>query len=254
MKYLIIGFNSLTAKLVYRSNEITYLLTQCLQMVISILMWISIYHGTDRHTLNNMALSQMIQYLVITNLTAILFSASPIFRMANQVKSGQLTTILLRPISIYGEQITYYVGSQFPYLCINFGLLLIYSNQSLQSKLILITYLTLAFIMFFTTMLVIGTLSFWLINMWPLRSAVNACYLILGGLSFPLTFLGKGIYKWLQFNPFSLVADVPARMVTHLINDSTPYFIAVSSWLIITLLIYRILIKVGIKKYEGIGI
>lgn len=62
----------------------------------------------------------------------------------NFVYQGQTNNI-----PIYGEQITYYVGSQFPYLCINFGLLLFYSNQSLQSKLILITYLTLAFIMFF---------------------------------------------------------------------------------------------------------
>ncbi|MCL0319302.1 ABC-2 family transporter protein [Apilactobacillus xinyiensis] len=255
MKYLVMGVNGLVTKFTYRSNEVTNLITQMLQMTISICMWLSIYYSSGKYTINQMNAHQMIQYLVITNLTAILFSTSPIFRFANQVQSGQLTTTLLRPISIYGEHMAFYIGTQFPYLCINFTLFILLSNHATNAlTFILLGYLILAFVMFFSLMLVIGTLSFWLINMWPLRSAINACSLILGGLYFPLSFLGQKTFRWLQFNPFSLVSDVPARVITHKINDLSPYIIAVVIWLLLTMIVYQRLIKIGIKKYEGIGI
>ncbi|HEL9636232.1 TPA: hypothetical protein U0579_001014 [Streptococcus suis] len=55
-------------------------------------------------------------------------------------------------------------------------------------------------------MMVIGNLGFWLIHMWPIRPILNALYVFLEGLLFPLNMLPKVLYHIIGWNPFSLLA------------------------------------------------
>ncbi|BDR56277.1 ABC transporter permease [Xylocopilactobacillus apis] len=253
MKYLVIATNSLLARVTYKSNEITLLVTKILQMLVSIWMWMGIYHASGHQSINGFLLSDMVKYLIITNLLSILFSTTPIFKLANRIRDGSLNTLLYRPISIYGENFASYLGSQFLYLVVI--LILSVFTFDFKEGLLLGSYIIVSFIMFFTLMMVLGTLGFWLINMWPLRSGVNACYLVLGGLYFPLSFFGTRIVKVLEFNPFSLIADVPARMITGQNTYSIfTYFLANIIWIIVFLGLYKLLLNKGIKKYEGVGV
>ena len=119
----------------------------------------------------------------------------------------------------------------------------------------LFIYMFIANFMFFNFMLLLGELSFWIINMWPLRNGINAVYLLLGGLYFPLNMLNKSIYVWIRFNPFSLVTDVPANLIVSGISSKLiVYIIAAVIWLILFRILQKYLFEKGFKKYEGVGI
>ncbi|SYW14949.1 ABC transporter permease [Oenococcus oeni] len=255
MKYLIIVANSFIGRISYRGNEIIRIVTQFLQLAITLLMWSTIY-GDEHKIINGFNLYQLSQYLIVTNLLSLLFNTYPIFHLANSIKKGQLNTLLIRPISVYGEEIAGFIGSQAHIIFLDILVLSLISHfNSIRTIIIFWIYIVLAFIMFFNIMMCFGTLSFWIINMWPLRSASNAMYLLAGGLYFPLSFFGSQISKWLELNPFALVADVPAKILTGQIvqNSILTYFLAVIIWTILASLTYRVLMKKGLHKYEGVG-
>ena len=232
MKYLAISLVNLRAKLSYRGNELVRLSVQLGRMLVSIWMWVFIYtHSTS--TINGFSLPVLIQYFVFVTILSTLFSTSPIFRLSNQIRSGRFTTILTRPISVFWEGLAAHVGSQL--LAIAFvliALLVLIPFAGVFKILVAAVYLIVGFFMFYTLTMFAGTFSFWLINMWPLRSAINALFLILGGQYFPLSFLGERLSNWLQFNPFSLLTDVPARYFSGQIANSKIflYFGALLLW------------------------
>ena len=145
------------------------------------------------------------------------------------------------------------MGTQAPLLLLYLILIMATGfNILLLSHLLL--YLVIAFFMFFNLMLLIGTISFWLVQLWPLRAGINAIYMLLGGLYFPLKLLGPS-FAFLQYNPFSLVTDVPARYISRPGNMSLVISASVSMlWAIIFLLLFKLIFKKGQVRYEGVGL
>ncbi len=108
--------------------------------------------------------------------------------------------------------------------------------------------------MFFSLMMILGMLAFWLIELWPLRSFVTACYLLFGGRYFPLSHLPNKVFIVIQYNPFSLVTDIPARFLTVGLSgyELMQYLIVTLGWTFIFLVIYRLILKHGLRLYEGV--
>ncbi|MCR1900851.1 ABC-2 family transporter protein [Ligilactobacillus apodemi] len=196
-------------------------------------------------------------YLFLANFLALSFSVAPAFRLALQIKSGRLSTLLERPISLYGEHFAFFIGTQFfsflLVLCLiaYFGIV---SGISTIMLLLLVIYLSCAIVMFFSLMLLLGMMAFWLVELWPLRSFVTACYLLFGGRYFPLSHLPTKIYQIVQYNPFSLVTDVPARFLTVGLTTSElmQYLLVTLLWLLVFLYLYKIMLKLGLRLYEGV--
>lgn len=246
-KYLSITNLGIKSSLVFRANYLIKLVTQALGMLVTLWMWkwINYSHQGD--------LSSISKYLVITNLLSLLFSISPAFSLAKLIKSGNLSFYLTKPVSLYVYLYFQFLGSQLP-------LLLVYLAAVLAMQLpidIIITlflYVLVAAIMFFNLMMIVGSLSFWLINLWPLRSGLYAIYLLLGGLYFPLKMFGSRIYSWLKYNPFSLVTDIPANFAISKAGQLQKYYFAVIIWAIVFYFGYLIIYAKGQKKYEGTGL
>lgn len=244
-KYLPVFYLGLKNSLIFRANTLIRLLSQVVNLGISLWMWAALLpHG----------FLKMARYLLLTNTAALLFSTAPLYLLVNLIKSGQLTNFLIRPLSIYWYLLTDSLGGQAPLLLFYFALFLILANRPLTFIFLLI-YLLICGFMFFNLMLVLGSLAFWLINLWPLQSGINALYLLFGGLYFPLTMLGQHIYAWLQYNPFSLVTDVPARLINcQSLTEFVPFTLATLGWLIVLFCLQHLLFRRGMCRYEGVGL
>lgn len=245
-KYLPIFYLGIKSSLVYRGNYLIKIITQVLNLIVTLWMWCWLM-GNNMHNFNYLA-----KYLIMTNTLSLLFSIAPTFTLADLIQSGKLSNYLTKPVSLYWYLYLTYIGSQLP-IIIFYLVLGLYFNLNI-GFISLILYLIFCSFMFFNLALVFGSLGFWLINMWPLKSGLFAIYLLFGGLYFPLSMLGKNIYSWLQYNPFSLVTDVPAKLIASNINQTNIYYLAVAVWLIIFYCIYKKTFKLGLKKYEGVGV
>ena len=245
-RYLPVYYLGLKNSLIYRANMIMKLVLQLASLLVTVLMWKFILAESGNF-------QQMTRYLLATNLISLIFTTGPVFQFADMVESGNLSLYLTRPLSLYWYLFNYNLGLQTPLLLL-YLILLLFLLKSAGPVFLLLIYLLLSSLMFFSLMMVLAMLSFWLINMWPLRSGINAVYLLLGGLYFPLNLLGP-VYQYLKYNPFSLVTDFPARLLTGT-TDWRDFFancLAVCCWLFLSVLLEKTLFKKGIKTFEGAG-
>ena len=245
-RYLPVYYLGLKNSLIYRANMIMKLVLQLASLLVTVLMWKFILAESGNF-------QQMARYLLATNLISLIFTTGPVFQFADMVESGNLSLYLTRPLSLYWYLFNYNLGLQTPLLLL-YLILLLFLVKSAGPVFLLLIYLLLSSLMFFSLMMVLAMLSFWLINMWPLRSGINAVYLLLGGLYFPLNLLGP-VYQYLKYNPFSLVTDFPARLLTGT-TDQRDFFtncLAVCCWLLLSVLLEKTLFKKGIKTFEGAG-
>lgn len=245
-KYLPVYYLGLKNSLIYRANTVMKLALQLVSLLVTVLMWKFILAESSNF-------QQMARYLLATNLISLIFTTGPVFQFADLVKTGNLSLYLTRPLSLYWYLFNYNLGLQTPLLLL-YLLLVLFLVKSAGLMLLLLIYLALSSLMFFSLMMLLAMLSFWLINMWPLRSGINAVYLLLGGLYFPLKLLGPA-YQYLKYNPFSLVTDFPARLLTGS-ADQRDFFancLAACCWLLFSVLLEKALFQKGIKTFEGAG-
>lgn len=245
-RYLPVYYLGLKNSLIYRANMIMKLVLQLASLLVTVLMWKFILAESGNF-------QQMARYLLATNLISLIFTTGPVFQFADMVESGNLSLYLTRPLSLYWYLFNYNLGLQTPLLLL-YLILLLFLVKSAGPVFLLLIYLFLSSLMFFSLMMVLAMLSFWLLNMWPLRSGINAVYLLLGGLYFPLNLLGPS-YQYLKYNPFSLVTDFPARLLTGATSqrDFFANCLAVCCWLLFSVLLGKALFKKGIKTFEGAG-
>lgn len=255
MKYLYVFLASLKAKLIYRTNFVLEYGLTILQVGVSIFVWEALY-SQKALVVPNYSLEKLNAYLFLANFLALSFSVAPAFRLATQIKSGCLSTLLERPISLYGEHLAYFIGEQFLGMVINLCLVVYFgtlSGISVSMLLLLVIYLAFAGVMFFSLMMILGMLAFWLIELWPLRSFVTACYLLFGGRYFPLSLPNK-VFIVIQYNPFSLVTDIPARFLTVGLSgyELIRCLIVTLGWTFIFSVLYKLILKHGLRLYEGV--
>lgn len=248
-KYIAIFYLGIKSSLIYRSNYVIKLILQIVNLLVSLLMWSWISKTNDSINFQSLA-----QYLIVTNVTVLLFTTSPAFQLSNLIKSGKIVNFITKPVSLFWYFYCQNIGYSMP-LFIFYFLMIYFSKIPLKTTILLLLYFVIAYLMFFSMMMMLGTMGFWVINMWPLRAGVNAIYSLLGGLYFPLSLLGPKTYSWLHLNPFSLVTDVPARIISgtvdpHMVNN----VFMLGIWTIIFGLGYCILLSKGLHKYDGASV
>lgn len=255
-KYILIMKNNIKIELSYKFNFISKNIFKFIQLFLSILIWNSIYSSSNLKMIGNYSLTDMTMYLFITNYMYLLFDFNYIFRLYSQIRKGTLAIILLRPIKLEEENLFYYLGNKailliFVLIILFFSVILKF--YTFRYMLIILLFLCLNILLFFYTVSIISILSFYLEQIWPLRSILNGIYALFAGIYFPLDLLPDKIYNILKYNPFSLISFIFSNILENKIDS-----INLIKILIITIImtfsfriIYLKFLHLGLKRYEG---
>ena len=90
-KYLPTFFNQLNIQLSYKFNFISNIFVNILSILISIFTWKGIFESTSVETIGGFTKTQMIYYIIISNIGMILFSSESVVNMGHLVRTGKLT-------------------------------------------------------------------------------------------------------------------------------------------------------------------
>ena len=256
-KYLIILLNQIKIQMSYKFNFLTGLVSQIISLSISVFTWNAIYLSSEMSLIGTYSRSQMILYIILTHLISMMFSTDFVIRLGGLVKSGKLTTMLLRPHNILGESLSVFTGQRFIYIIL-YGFFILFIGVlgfSPTYIMLVITFTIVNYLMYFMLISAISTLGFWLIQMWPIRPLLNSLFLLTGGLYFPLDLLPYPLYTILEKTPFGLVAFNHSKALQGILNveELFKYIIISLFWLVLFLLFYSFLFSKGLKKYEGMG-
>ncbi|MEJ6348884.1 ABC-2 family transporter protein [Holzapfeliella sp. He02] len=256
MKYLTSAKNSFLSLLTYRANFLISLISRAIQLGLAFLMWAAIYQNTADTVIQGYTASQMFKYLLLTALLSFIFTFAPVFKLASSIKTGRLNTLLLRPISINHDSLAIFLGSSSPFILLVLVFMTI-SQTHIVMTLCLIGYFILSLIVWHELMFIIGTLAFWLVQIWPLRPIINGLYLLFGGLLFPLDILPPFIYQLFRFFPISLVSSDFVELIVkeeQSLQLMVVYSVALIGWYLVLKVCANFLFKKGLKKFEGVGL
>ena len=257
MKYWLTCQNALMATLAYRGNLVLHLLTTAVNVMVTIFMWLAVYNFSGRSDIAGIQPNQMVIYLIVVNVLALIFSAEPIFKFSGLVRSGNLSVVLMRPINYFIQSFWDYLGRGLPFLVI-YGLATGFISPVFRRGLLYalssLLLMVLTYGMFFLMITTISLCSFWLVQVWPLRPVLSALFLLLGGQAFPLQVLPPA-FAWLIYNPFSLAGN---QLTLLLLGKLSLNQILLAGgwalgWAVVALGILKIVWPRGIRSYEGVG-
>lgn len=255
--YITIMLNQWSVVLQYRWNMVVQLFIQCGSLLISIMTWRAIYANTPQDAVGSYTLRSMIVYLCLTHISLLLFSTESIVRIGQLVRSGKLTWLLLRPYSLLGEYMATLVGQKLFYLVVYAMMIGLkwWLGTSVSYIAVLGIYSVAIFVMYVLLMACLSNIGFWLVQVWPLRSIMNAVYMILGGVLFPLHMLPATVASVLAKLPFALVGYVYAnalqdQLTVRQLSIQIGYVIV---WIVLLGIGYLVSMKKGLKRYEGVG-
>ncbi|MDQ0177254.1 ABC transporter permease [Bacillus chungangensis] len=249
--------NQIAAGLQFKWNTLAGMVMQLLQLVTSVFVWRSIF-SHHQNAINAYTFETMLSYLILVSLIGIMFSSDHVFRLTNMVRKGTLSHYLIRPYSFLGDSFFAYIGSKVVlFFFLLFFLFVLYLLNMIHISLTMTGMLLFIcnFLLLFIFGLVVSTFSFWLIEMWPLRPLYASLMGLLGGTLYPLDLLPTTVQDLLLFLPFSLFGYVNTKVLQGALStDDEVFFMIVSLvWTLFFLLIYHILWKKGLKRYEAVN-
>ncbi|WP_125579657.1 ABC-2 family transporter protein [Levilactobacillus cerevisiae] len=257
MKYWQTYQNAVTTTFAYRGNLVLHLLTVGLNILMACFMWLAVYRFSGSDNIAGIGANQMIVYLIVVNVLALIFSANPIFTLSSLIRSGNLSVMLLRPINYFRQSFWTYLGQATPYLVVYglaIGLVSPIFHQGWVYVLGSLLLLGVTYGMYFLLISLISLTSFWLIQVWPLRPVLSALFLLLGGQAFPLQILPHA-WQWLTLNPFALAGNQLTLLLLGKLSQSQLWLATGTAvgWLLLAAVLLKIVWRRGIRSFEGVG-
>ncbi len=260
-KYYKVFENNFQHQLVYRFNAFTYTFSQLLTFGVFFYIWSSIYRQSGQ--MGGYGLAQLVFYYLGATFINILVKGVDVAQIVgDQIRLGQLNSILLTPISYFWRTLASLLGGAFfrslvallvfglgwLFLALKFGFYFDPSHFLYFLALICFSYL-LNFHIFY----LVGLATFWFGFIWAFNFTFLSLASFLGGGVLPLDLLPAWFVQVNNWLPFKYIVFVPVAVFTGRLEPSWGMFLTPALWVAALFILSRILFKRGLKKYEAFG-
>jgi len=226
-------------------------------------LWTAIFHSTNS-TLPY-TLPEIITYYILAGIIAQLTESHFEHEINNDVRQGTLNNHILKPFSYIQLNIMRSVGwhsiqviiAGLVYAVIIFFLrdFFIINTNIIQIEAIIIMMI-LASLFFVTISLLLGSLSFWMINASPLFNIREVLITFMTGALVPINFFPETIQHIFSLLPFQYLVFTPVNIYLGKLSNGE-IFKAISIllfWTVVNGSIAIFVWKKGLTKYEGVGL
>jgi ABC-2 type transport system permease protein len=263
-KYIAVIKTEWQRQLTYRTNQFTFRIGNIFEILVQILIWTAIFQKTS--LVGGYNHREMITYIVIGWLLSFLmenFGFEDI--ISNHIQKGELSNFVSKPIDYINYLIFLSIGRASFTLGVAFifNLLLLFFLRSnfIVSKNIFMWLILLAmvlagyFIKLFLSIL-IGFISFWTVDNSGIFYSINTLAKFLSGNYFPINILPAAFLNFSLALPFVYTFYFPAQLYLGKISirQGVIGLGLEIVWLAILYIAVKIVWKLGLKKFESVGI
>jgi ABC-2 type transport system permease protein len=260
-KYLVVVKTYWQRALTYRFTILAYRVGEVSEMVILIIMWVAIFG--DQETVRGFTLQEMITYILIGNLINAIVRNFLATRLSNDIKRGRMSLFLVKPMSYFVDTFLrgfaslatiMSVGSQL--LVMLFFLHLIKFNTDPRYLLVIVAMVFLAYLTEFLLSFLVGLIAFWTDEVDGVYATIDRIKRFIAGSYFPLSLLPAAFVKISFMFPFAYSFFVPTELYLRKINLGIGIRgLAVQlAWIVLLGGITAMVWRLGVKRYEGVGI
>lgn len=249
---------SFSRVIAYRAQSIIWLLGGIMPIAV-MFVWLGLAKKEDvgGYTASDFAIYFLSIYLV-RQLTAIWVMR----RLDSDIRRGELSMLLLRPVSPLYSYISDHTGEMMirgPIISLVFlsGILLTgnFYRLDIINLLTFIPALAFAWIIIFHLYYCLGLLAFWINNSMAFDPLLWALYTILGGVLIPLDLYPENISFWLKLLPFASALDFPVQIILGKLETFLLLvgFCVQLLWIILLTLLRKFLWNAGLRRYSASG-
>jgi ABC-2 type transport system permease protein len=246
----------------YRTGFFIYMANLVIQPAISLLVWLAV--GDAAGDQLPVERTQLVTYYVLMGLVAMLTGVWTAEYLADDIRTGALSQVLMRPAPAMLEQIGNNLGEK----VVKAGLLLpllVALGWVFRESLALPTSparwalfgaaVALAAALSFLMNYVLGSLAFWLQDVSGLLALEDLLDKLLAGRFIPLVFLPSALGPLLVAQPWRYTLSFPLEVLTGQLDAAgvAQGFAWQIGWLLAVWLAYRLVWRYGLRTYAAAG-
>lgn len=265
-KYLHVLSIGLQNTLVYRANFLFRAAFGLIPLAGTLFLWRAIYEGKPPGELiNGYTLAQMMSYyLILTLVDAFTAVAEDDWQIAADIKDGQISQFLLKPIDYLKYRLSLYAAGRVIYttcallpvavfLAFQWAAVVGPMNALALVQAVLATFL--AGLLQFFIAYTVALLAFWVLDVSTFIFTQFALEYIASGHLFPLDLLPAGLHQLLMCTPYPYLAYFPVGVYLGRISGSAAWSgLAIqAAWVIAGYALARFIFRRGIRKYAAVG-
>ncbi len=212
----------------YRTSVILSSIMMMLYSVISIFIWLAVYTFSHTASIHGVALSTTLIYFVIIGALSPMLSWSGIAdNLYTDIKEGSIATSVIRPMSYTTQLIITDVAQVLPnILIVSIPIIIavaLLANLAVTpaTAAVFLIYLLIGYIMATLFAFIIGSLAFYLTDIYGIMVSLNWGITMIGGSMLPLVFFPQWIEHILLMLPFAYMAFTPAATLTGMLSLNT---------------------------------
>ena len=237
--------------------------SELIDTLVFLFIWMVLFGKEE--AIGGFTLKETVTYLIgvglISNIVQIYFG----MQISTDIRTGQLSNILVKPVSYPLTRIVRAVAEKPLDLLIRLGVYLgvifffrekFILNKHFLSVLFFLLSIAFAFVISAFFSFIVGCISFWLImgrGGFHLARTINA---IFSGRYGPLSFFPPLFQKIASLLPFASTRYFPMLIYLRKVSGGEIFkgFLVQLFWIAILYLISRYLWQKGLRRYEGVGI
>ncbi len=263
-KYLALIKTEIQRNFTYRANILTWRLSDLMQVLVQILIWSVVFEKAQ--VVQGYSYREMMTYVIIgTAFTFFTYNFGFENLIANHIQLGQLSNFISKPVSYIKYIVALSLGRIFIALSmsvvINLSLIFIFHDRLIfyadaaKWLLIFLMLLMAYFIQLFLTILV-GFVAFWTTDIGGVFYSLTVLSRFMSGTYFPINLLPAAFVNFSLALPFVYTFYYPVQLYLgkiSLLQGITGLGLE-AVWLFALYFAVRFVWKIGLKKYESLGI
>ncbi|MDP1743496.1 MAG: ABC-2 family transporter protein [Candidatus Amesbacteria bacterium] len=257
--FLKIGFQVSAA---YPASIYFRVIRHSLLVLLFVLLWTALFK--IKPEIGGFGLASITTYYILVEIIDIIYTQTPARMLNRDIKTGDLSNYLLKPLDYWKYLLFYTVGQQLSNSSLSILAALVVfiffpGFVILPSSLIyFVGFFVFSFIAFLIShqiLFIVGTWSFYVSEITHIRQGINQLMGLLGGRWIPLSFFPPLAISVLEQLPFTYLFNFPLKIFQQQVSVGQmgrALFVGII-WLTSFLIIGNITWKKGVEKYEAYG-
>jgi len=239
----------------YRIDYIAGVINTLVMIFVNIAIWKAIYE--EEEMLGGVQLKIIITYIILGFLLQCIFAMDEYF-IEQKVRSGLISSDLLKPLSFRLYVFSYHLGNSFfkilmqltPALIVSMLMFKLLAPFSLEMGIYFFISAALGYLVLYSLNFLVWVSSFWFYWTFSLVTIKDAFVMILSGALIPLWFMPQWLYDLIKMTPFDSIYFIPISIYLGQIPTNEIFFSIIKQvfWICILTAIGHILWKVATKK------
>jgi ABC-2 type transport system permease protein len=229
--------------------------------LIELTLWTSVFMTSGKSEINGFTLPMYLSYALWgTFIARIAANWMYEFRMVDEIESGSINGLMVRPMSFYEYYLSQFMGYKMITtvisLIVPFIVVEIFKLPVMYERLPLVFLLVFYYLFLVHTIsFIVSTVAFSLTRIHSLTVAKNLAFWILSGEIMPIDLLPEPYRTWILNLPFCNAVYIPVGYLTGRIPIEMVYhgFMTTTVGLLVAGVLGVLLWRNGVRKYVGTG-